>query len=90
MPETSSIIAVRVTPRARADAIEGWRDGTLLVRVTAAPVEGRANVAVERLIAATLGVAPSHVAVVGGGSSRMKRVRIAGLDADAVRRKLGA
>ena len=81
-------LAVRVHPRARRDEIAGERGGSLLVRVTAPPVEGKANVAVCRLLARKLGVAPGRVAVVRGASSRDKLVEIDGLEPDEVRRLL--
>ncbi len=46
--------AVRVTPRASRDAIEGEHNGALKVRLTAPPVEDRANVALRRLLASHL------------------------------------
>lgn len=81
-------IAVRLTPRARADEIVGERDGVLLVRVTAAPVEGRANAALCRLLARRVGVGVGSVSVVHGGAHREKVVRIDGLSAEEVRRAL--
>jgi uncharacterized protein len=81
-------LAVRVHPRARRDEIAGERGGSLLVRVTAPPVEGKANVAVCRLLARQLGVAPGRVAVVRGASSRDKLVEIDGLELEEVRRLL--
>jgi uncharacterized protein len=81
-------IAVRVTARARRDEVAGERDGVLLVRVTAPPVEGRANDAVRKLLAKRLGVAPGRVSVARGASSRDKLLEIEGMDAAAVRRAL--
>jgi uncharacterized protein (TIGR00251 family) len=83
-------IDVRVTPRAARDAISGWRDGVLLVRVTAPPVEGQANAALEKLLAAALGVPKSSVAVVSGKQSRDKTVAVAGLDRHDIERRLSA
>jgi uncharacterized protein (TIGR00251 family) len=85
------MITVRVTPRASRDEVVGWRDdGVLLVRLTAPPVEGRANVALCRLIARALRVAPSRVSVVRGERSRDKVVRVEGFDADSLREALTA
>jgi uncharacterized protein (TIGR00251 family) len=81
-------IAVRVQPRARRNELAGERGGALLVRVTAPPVEGRANDAVRKLLAKQLGVAPGRVAVVRGESGRNKLVEIEGMEADAVCRAL--
>jgi uncharacterized protein (TIGR00251 family) len=82
-------IAVRVQPRARRDEIAGEREGVVLVRVTAPPVEGKANDAVRKLIAKRLGIAPSRVSVARGSSSRDKLLEVADLDGEALRRGLG-
>jgi uncharacterized protein len=81
-------IAVRVMPRARKDEIAGERDGALVVRVTAPPVEGKANDAVRRLLAKRLGIAPGRVSVVRGASGRDKLIEIDGMEAEAVHRAL--
>ena len=81
-------IDVRVTPRARRSAIAGVRDGTILVRLAAAPVEGAANTAVGALLARALGVRPSAVTVVHGERGRDKTVRVAGLTLDEMKRRL--
>jgi uncharacterized protein len=52
----SLVFAVRVTPRASRDAIEGEYQGALKVRLTAPPAEDRANDALRRLLAARLNV----------------------------------
>jgi uncharacterized protein (TIGR00251 family) len=86
-------LRVRVTPRAGRNELAGERDGVLLVRVTAPPEGGKANVAVCRVIAKALGVAPSRVSVVRGAGSRQKVLEIEGLDEPAERlvaRILGA
>lgn len=83
-------IPVRLTPRCARDAVAGWQDGVLRVRVTAPPVEGKANAALERLLAAALGVPKSAVAVISGRQSRDKIVAIAGMtEAEAMRRLAG-
>jgi uncharacterized protein len=81
-------LAVRVQARARRDEIAGERAGSLLVRVTAPPVEGKANAAVRRLLAERLGLAPGRIAVVRGASSRDKLVEIDGIEAGELRRLL--
>ena len=54
-------IAVRVTPGAREDAVVGWQDDTLQIRVRAPAERGKANDAVCRLIAKALGLPGSSV-----------------------------
>ena len=68
--------AIRVTPRAAANAVGGERDGVLLVRVTAPPVEGKANDAVVALLAKALGVPRGAVRVERGAAARTKRVSV--------------
>ncbi|MFZ3331544.1 MAG: DUF167 domain-containing protein [Candidatus Acidiferrales bacterium] len=70
---------VRVQPRASRDAIAGEHGGALKVRLTAPPVEGRANNALCRLLAEHLNVPVSAVRIVAGEHSRNKRVSIAGV-----------
>jgi uncharacterized protein len=72
------IFAVRVTPRASRDAIEGEYQGALKVRLTAPPVEDRANEALRRLLAESLNVPVSAVRIVAGEKSRTKRVSVSG------------
>jgi uncharacterized protein (TIGR00251 family) len=83
-------IEVRLRPRGHRDQLEGLRDGVLHARVTAAPVEGKANRALCRMIAKRLGVAPSRVKVVRGEKSRVKLVRVEGVDPANLRAGLGA
>ena len=76
-------IAVRLTPNAHRDALNEIRplaDGVpvLAAQVRAVPEKGAANKALERMLAARLGVAPSRVAVVRGTTSRRKLVHVAG------------
>jgi uncharacterized protein (TIGR00251 family) len=90
MAAESGQIEVRLRPRGHRDELEGLRDGVLQARVTAAPVDGRANRALRRLIAKRLGVAPSRVKVVRGEKSRVKLVRVEGVDQEELRAGLGA
>lgn len=75
----AAIFGVRVTPRASRDAMEGEHQGALKVRLTAPPVEDRANDALRRLLAERLNVPVSAVRIVSGARSRNKRVSIRGV-----------
>lgn len=75
-------LTVRVQPNASADKIGDWETDAagrtyLKVRVRAVPEDGKANAAVEKLVAKWLGLPKSSVKVVTGGKSRLK-----GLDID--------
>jgi uncharacterized protein (TIGR00251 family) len=67
---------IRVIPRARKTRIAGIRDGALLVRLAAPPVDGAANDALIAFISETLGVSRRAVRVVSGEHSRHKRLAI--------------
>jgi uncharacterized protein (TIGR00251 family) len=83
------VVPVRVTPRGGRDAIDGWRDRALRVRLAAAPVDGRANDSLVQFLAKVVGVPPRSVRVVSGSRSRSKRIEIHGIDAGSLRRSLG-
>ena len=81
-------VAIRLQPRAGRDAILGERDGAVLIRVSAPPVDGRANQALCRLIADRVGVPKSAVEIIRGAGARDKVVRVDGWAAIAVRAAL--
>jgi uncharacterized protein (TIGR00251 family) len=81
-------LRVRVQPRASRDGLAGEREGALVVRLAAPPVEGAANDALSRFLGKTLGVAPSTVRVVRGTLARDKTVAVAGLDASTARARI--
>ena len=81
-------IELRVIPRASKTAIAGVRDGRLLLRVTAPPVDGAANVAVIAALAKALDVTRGAVRLVDGETSRNKSVEITGVTDVLVRRRL--
>ena len=78
------VFSVRVKPRASRDAIEGEREGALVVRLTAPPVEGEANDALVRLLAARLHLPKSAVRIVSGERGRRKRIAVRGVAANDV------
>jgi len=69
-------ISVMVKPNARHEDVTPQEDGTILVRVNAPPVEGRANERVIRLLAKHFGVAASRVRIVAGLHGKRKLVEI--------------
>jgi uncharacterized protein len=86
------VVTVRLTPKGGRNSIDGiarLSDGSavLKARVAAAPTEGEANDALIRLLARRLGVAPRGVTLVGGATSRIKRLLIKG-DAVAIAAEL--
>jgi uncharacterized protein len=82
-------LRVRVQARARSDEVVGERAGALLVRVSASPVDGKANDAVRRLVAKRAGVAPGRVTVARGAGSRDKLLEVDGMESGELRTALG-
>jgi uncharacterized protein (TIGR00251 family) len=84
-----SALAVRVTPRAsRNEIVEILSDGTVKIRLTSPPVEGKANEALVAFLAEILEVPPSHIDIVAGTTGRDKLVSILDMDASAVQQKI--
>ena len=72
-------LAVRVVPRSPREGIAGHEGGIVRIRLSAPPVEGRANEALIRFLATALGVPRGRVSILSGVSGRNKIVRIAGI-----------
>ncbi len=81
-------IKVLVKPRASKDTIEGWREGALVVRLCAPPVEGAANKALVKLLAGKAGIAKGRVRVLSGEKSRSKMVEFEGIPFEELEGKL--
>jgi uncharacterized protein (TIGR00251 family) len=89
MKEASVPLKVRLQPRASRDGIDGLQGDALKVKVTAPPLEGRANKAVKKLLAARLGLSPSQIEIIAGERSREKLLRISGISRAEMERALG-
>lgn len=82
-------LSVRLTPRASREGIDGVRDGVLLVRVSAPPVDGAANEALLRLLAKHLDLPRSALRIVSGDTARTKVVEVDGIAEATARARLG-
>ena len=78
-------IDVKVIPRSARQGLAGTRDGTLLVRLNAPPVEGAANAELIEILSAALRVPKRDLSIVAGARSRLKRVRVDGVTEEFVR-----
>jgi uncharacterized protein (TIGR00251 family) len=84
-----SAIAVRVTPRASNNEVaEILHDGTIRIRLTAPPVEGKANQELAKFLSDILGVPKSNIEIVAGQSGRDKLVSILDMDAETAHQKI--
>lgn len=79
---------VRVVPRAGRTEIAGVRDGAIVVRLAAAPVDGAANAELIDVIARALHVAKRDVTIVAGERSKQKRIRVDGIDPETALARL--
>lgn len=85
-------LRVRLTPKSSRDAVEGLHrldedDWVVMARVRAVPEDGKANAALQKLVARLVGTAKSNVSLAAGARGRVKTLRIAG-DAGAVIERL--
>ena len=80
--------SVRVQPRARRNAVAGEVGNALKLALTAPPVEGKANTACIEFLAELLDVPRSSITIAAGETSRNKLIRVAGLTAAEVERRL--
>jgi uncharacterized protein (TIGR00251 family) len=82
--ETGVIFRIRVVPRASRCEPVGIQDDALKLRITAPPVEGKANRECVRMLAGFLGVKRTQVAIISGYSSRTKTVAVEGVKAKEI------
>ncbi len=80
----SCTVGVRLRPNAKQDAIETGPDGSLLARVHAPPIEGKANAALIALLAETLDLPKSCISILHGLASKNKLVKVIGLTKEEV------
>ena len=80
--------AVRVTPRAKRNAVVGVAGDALKVRVTAPPEDGRANDALIEVLADWLGVKRRQIEIISGATSRNKIVRVTSAARELIETKL--
>lgn len=88
MAADHALLRVRVQPRAKRSEVAGQRDGAVVIRVAAPPVDGKANAALLAFVADRLGLSKSAVSLKSGQTSRRKVVEVAEPPADAVQRLL--
>ncbi|MBN1981656.1 MAG: DUF167 domain-containing protein [Chitinivibrionales bacterium] len=88
MEEKSASISIRLKPGAKKDSIVCGEDGTYTVSVTSAPIEGKANEHLIRLVSKQLRIAKSSCTIIKGLKSKSKALRIMGITAEQVHQKL--
>jgi hypothetical protein len=81
-------LKVKVVPAASRSQLAGWLGDALKIRVSAPPEKGKANAAVEAVLAEALGLPAGSVAVVSGKSSPRKLVEVRGLSREEIVKRL--
>jgi uncharacterized protein (TIGR00251 family) len=88
--EGGVIIEVLASAGASVSKVRGLHGGALKVAVRAAPEKGKANAEIEEVLAKFFGVARNQVALIGGETSRNKRVQILGIELATATAKIQA
>ena len=83
-----TVLDIRVIPRAAKAGVAGTRDGAVLIRLNAPPVDGAANAELIEILAAALGLPRRAITIVAGERARTKRVRVTGIALDAALARL--
>jgi uncharacterized protein (TIGR00251 family) len=82
--KSNARLTIKVTPNAGRNAIVGFKEGVLLVKVAAPPEKGKANKELIDFLAEKLGIKKSSVLIVKGQTSRFKSIVIEGMSGDEV------
>lgn len=82
-------LRLHIQPGAKKTEVVGLHGAALKIRLTAPPVDGKANACLLAFLAERLGVAKSAVSLLSGDTSRAKRVHVIGLAEAAARARLG-
>ena len=84
------VVPVLAQPGSKREGIIGERAGAVRIAVTAPPEKGKANVAIQSVLALALGCKASQITLLSGGTSRRKRFLIDGITADELTRRLAS
>jgi len=90
MTSAAPVLAVRVKPRAKRAGLLGWHGEALKVAVRAAPERGRANEELIDILADALDLPSSALEIAAGATAQDKRIRVTGIDAAELRRRIDA
>jgi uncharacterized protein YggU (UPF0235/DUF167 family) len=83
-------LRIKAVPGSSRDCLAGWLGDTLKVRVTAAPEGGKANAAIEAIVAEGLGLPRRSVRIVAGKTSSRKIVEVTGLSEAEIHRRIAS
>jgi uncharacterized protein len=83
-----AILSIVAQPGSKRNAVLGERAEALRIAVTAPPDKGKANAAIQSVLAETLGCKTAQVVLISGATSRQKRFLIRGIDPEALRKRV--
>lgn len=87
--QLGAAVAVRITPRmAKNEIYDILDDGTIKIRLTAPPVDGKANQALVEYLAKVLNIPPSSIEIIAGQTGRDKLITVMGLNSDEVQQRI--
>lgn len=72
-------LSIQIIPNAKQTAVVGWEGKTLKVRISAPPIEGKANKELIKFIAGLCDCAPSEIDIVKGVASKTKLLDVPNL-----------
>jgi len=80
LSDTAITIDVLIRPRSSRDEIVGMHEGRLKIKISAPPVDGKANERLTEVLSKAFRVSKSNVEIIRGKSSKLKTVRLTGID----------
>lgn len=80
MVEPYAAIDVLIQPRSSRDEIVGMHEGRLKIKISAPPVDGKSNERLTELLSKAFRVPKSNIEIIRGKSSKLKTVKVAGID----------
>lgn len=80
MGEPYAAIDVLIQPRSSRDEIVGMHEGRLKIKISAPPVDGKANERLTEVLSKAFRVSKSSIEIIRGKSSKLKTVRLTGID----------
>ncbi len=86
--EKAVTISVKLQPRSSRNQVVGREGDIYRIKVTAPPVDGKANAALVKLLAKKLGIPPKKIDILSGQTSRLKTIRIQDLSLPDVSARL--
>lgn len=83
--QNRTFLKIRITPRSSRDEVVGlMEDGTVKIRLTAPPVDGKANKSLIQFLSLKFHISPSNIEIVSGQTNRLKLVSIVGVDKNEI------